>query len=638
MKRSLILALACLLTLSAFAQNPDGGTKAKTQKSSSHSVFPNQIQELKDALAAQQEQIKQLQQQISTRDTAIQQLQQQVGQVNSAANQAQQTAQSALAGEKQEGATLQTDFATLQHDVTDLKSGQASIVGTLTETQKRVGDLEAPLSIHYKGVSITPGGFLEGATVWRQRATLGDINTNMNGIPFSAAGQAQQSEFYGSGRQSRLSFLIQGKWGTTNLTGYYEMDFLGVGVTSNANQSNSYVMRQRQAWAQAAFHNGWTITGGQMWSLVAETRKGLDPRTEALPLQIDTQYVAGLTWAREYGFRVTKNFNNRAWVGFAVENAQTTVGVSGANVNFLIGGPGQGGGLYNALANYASDVAPDFVVKGAFEPKFGGHYEVYGLISSFRERVYPNAFTSATNSAAGAIGAYNNTNTWGGFGANARWLLAHKKVETAVHFMTGNAVGRYGNSGLPDVTVYGDGKEHPLRSYQALYSLEYHLPKWDFYGYAGGEYVGKNWAPFYTAAKPLGVAVGYGSPWFNNSGCGTEVSPVGTTAGVSNFNNGFPINIGSGQPGANAGLNGCTGQTQSIAEGTVGFWYKPYNGPKGRVQFGLQYSYIARNAWVGYGAQPANGGIPLPPYAAPATRQPEAVNNMIFTSFRYYLP
>jgi len=626
MKRTLIFALSCAMTSSVFAQTQDGGTKPKSGQKSGSRPVSAEIQDLKDAVSAQQEQIKQLQQQIQTRDQAIQQLQGEIGNLPKAAP-------PAPAGPDYSG-----DISTLQHDVTDLKSANANTIETLTETQKRIGELESPLAIHYKGITLTPGGFMAGETVWRQRATIGDVNTPMNNIPFSAAGQAHQGEFYGSGRQSRISMLMQGKLASMNLTGYYEMDFLSAGTTSNNNQSNSYTMRQRQAFAQAALNSGWTITAGQMWTLVMETRKGLDNRTEATPLQIDAQYVAGMSWARQYGFRVTKNFHNWMWVGASVENAQETLTVSGANTNFLVGGPGTGGGLYNPLANYSSNVVPDFIVKAAFEPSFGGHYEIFGIISNFRERVYPNAANNPVNSAAGAVGAHNNTLTTGGIGANARYLFAQKKVETAFHFLTGNAVGRYGNTTLPDVTVYGNGVLHPLRSYQALFSLEYHLPKWDFYGYAGGEYVGKNWAPFFTAAKPLGVAVGYGSPWFNNSGCGTEVSPVGTVAGTSNFNNGFPANIGGGFPVVNPGLNGCTGQTQSIVEGTLGFWYKPYNGPKGRLQIGFQYSYLTRNAWVGYGSQPSGGGIPLPPFAPPNTRQPEAVDNMIFTAFRYYLP
>jgi hypothetical protein len=67
-------------------------------------------------------------------------------------------------------------------------------------------------------------------------------------------------------------------------------------------------------------------------------------------------------------------------------------------------------------------------------------------------------------------------------------------------------------------------------------------------------------------------------------------------------------------------LSNCTGDTRAIFEGTFGFWYKPYNGPKGKIQIGPQYSYIVRNTWAGTGGQP------------------QATDNMFLTSFRYYLP
>lgn len=642
MKRTLILALSCLLTGSvAVAQTQEGGTASKPKtKGSARSVFPNQIQELKDAVSAQQEQIKQLQQQIQTRDQAIETLQQQM---NTTTKQLQDQMS---ADASKEGAQLSehaTSIGGLQGDVKDLKAADVSMADTLTETQKRIGELESPAAIHYKGVLITPGGFLAGETVWRQRATIGDINTQFNGIPFSAAGQARQTEFYGSGRQSRLSLLVQGKLSSMNLTGYYEGDFLASGVTSNENQSNSYVFRQRQAWAQAALNNGWTLTAGQQWSLVAETRKGLDNRTEALPLQIDAQYVVGLSWARQYGFRVTKNYHNKVWFGFSVENAQALLSASGNPVNFIMGGPGNCGGLFNcsltnngytnlingltvtkngaglvtnvtgttttiantATVNYSSNLSPDFIGKVAFEPGFG-HYEVFVIGRIFRNRIYPN-WGAATNPAAGAF----NDDTGGiGGGVNARWLFAKKKVETAVHFLGGQGVGRYGTSGLPDVSVQGLGYLHPLQSWQGLLSLEYHLPKWDWYGYGGVEYVGQYndygfVNPFTNAKSP---SVGYGAYTNNNSGCWVETIPV---AG-----NGFA-------PGP---LGGCAGQTKNLVEGTLGFWYKPYNGPKGRLQMGLQYSYLTRQIWAGtnnYATKPLS---------------PTAINNMIFTSFRYYLP
>ena len=214
------------------------------------------------------------------------------------------------------------------------------------------------------------------------------------------------------------------------MSGYWEADFLSAGVTSNNNQSNSYTLRQRQAWAQAALHNGWTFTGGQMWSLVTETKQGLDNRSEALPMTIDPQYTVGFSWARQYSFRVTKGFNNKAWIGFSVENSQETLTAHGNVNNFLVGQPGNGGGLYNAgvsgcstvlnpagapvttcspLTTYSYNATPDFIGKVAF--KVGsGHIELLGLGSRVPRSRLPDVGSTGTVSAAGA----SNQSEWGG--------------------------------------------------------------------------------------------------------------------------------------------------------------------------------------------------------------------------------
>ena len=41
-----------------------------------------------------------------------------------------------------------------------------------------------------------------------------------------------------------------------------------------------------------------------------------------------------------------------------------------------------------AAANYSFNAMPDVIVKAAFEPGFG-HYEIFGILSRFRDRVYP---------------------------------------------------------------------------------------------------------------------------------------------------------------------------------------------------------------------------------------------------------
>ena len=198
----------------------------------------------------------------------------------------------------------------LKSDVSDIKQNATNGALSLQETQKNIqSSMESPAALHYKGITITPVGFLAAETVYRSHATGGDINTQFNAIPFDGAAQSHMSEFFGSGRQSRVGFLAEGALGSFTMRGYVEADFLSAGVTSNNNQSNSYTLRQRQAWAQAALNNGWTFTGGQMWSLVTETKKGMDNRSEALPMTIDPNYNVGFSWARQYGFRVTKKIS-----------------------------------------------------------------------------------------------------------------------------------------------------------------------------------------------------------------------------------------------------------------------------------------------------------------------------------------
>ena len=608
MKR-LALALTVLLTTTVFAQ-----TDAQTSKpkSSGGGSVSKQLEDMKDAISAQQQQIQQLQQQIAARDQAIQQLQSQIANLP-----APQPPLPAAPG-------CCDEVGALSHDVADLKTVSGNTVNELQETQKRVSALESPLAIHYKGITITPGGFLAAETVWRQRGEGADINTNLNGIPYFGSSQAHLSEFYGSGRQSRISMLAQGKMDNMTLTGYLEADFLGAGVTSNNNQSNSYVLRQRQVWGQAALHSGWTFTGGQMWSLITETKVGEDNRTEALPMTIDPQYTVGFSWARQYAFRVTKNFNNKAWFGFSVENSQETLTTHGNTAgSFLLGSQGNAGGLYNAaingcstslnaagapvttcsnIANYSYNDTPDFIAKLVLQPGFG-HYEIFGVASDFRDRIFPNA-GAATPTAAGAF----NSSTWGGGGgANARWSMFEKKIDLGLHVLAGEGTGRYGTAGLSDVTVRPNGTLAPITNYQGLLTLEYHSPKWDLYTNGGIEY---NDRTAFLNAK--GAPVGYGSLLFNNSGCGIETLPSpGLTAGFD--------------PGS---LGNCNADTKNILEGTLGFWYKPYNGPKGRLQFGLQYSYLTKTAWAGIGTKP--------PY--PTATSPTAIDNMVFTSFRYYLP
>jgi hypothetical protein len=621
MKHAMALALALALVVGAFAapvpqDTTAGSSKSTKKKAVAKTSAPSvsvQLSEMKLAIDAQQRQIQQLMQQVQSRDAAIQQLQQQVGQAQSSASQAAQKADTAAT----QSAQQQQDVAAVRTDVTDLKQNATNAALSLQETQKNIQtSLESPLAIHYKGITITPGGFLAGETVWRQHALGSDINTPFNSIPFDGAAQSNMSEFFGSGRQSRLSALAEGKLSSAKLTGYFESDFLGAGITSNNNESNSYVFRVRQAFGQAALTDGWSFTGGQMWSLVTETKKGVDNRSEALPMTIDPQYTVGFSWARQYGFRVSKDLSDKVWLAFSVEDSQATLGGHGASNNFVLGEQGTSGGLYNPTANYSFNPTPDFVFKTAFEPGWG-HYEIFGLITDFRDRIYP----LGTATKPSATGAFNNSELGGGIGANIRGTIA-KHFDVGVHFLGGNGIGRYGTAGLSDVIARPDGVLVPLRNYQTLGTLEWHSPRLDVYANVGGEYESRD-----SFVNSAGKGVGYGSPLFNNSGCGTETPPAATSTSVATPTGGTasiptPGSVGTPLTGGfnPGGLSNCNGDTRNILEGTIGFWYRFYSGPKGRLQWGPQYSYIDRNTWRGVGGTP------------------NATENMFLTSFRYYLP
>ena len=671
-----VMALALSFSLSAFAAQAQQSTASAMAKSTKRKAAPKtdpavaaQLKELKQAIDAQQQQIRQLNDQIQSRDQQVQQLQQKVQQGQTAAAQAESKADTAAS----QAAAQQESVTAIKNDVADIKNNSTSTVLTLQETQKSIQELGSPAALHYKGITITPGGFVEAATVNRTRATSSDINTPFTGIPYTANALSKLGETNLTARQSRLSLLGESKVGNIKLTGYWEADWLGTGVTSNNRQSNSYVLRQRVIYGQAAFANGLSVTAGQMWSLATENKKGIQNRQELPPLTIDSQYNVGFTWARQYGLRVVKDFGGKFALGVAVEGPQATIGGRGfsslttANLggvslttggNTILDAPGAGGGLFNFAdtTGYSINKAPDIIVKAAADPGWG-HYEVFGIFSDFRNRIYPCgvAGTNTTDTVPGttsipcpvdgslspsAAGAFNDTRTGGGAGANFRLPIVPKKLEFAFQGLAGDGVGRYGSAQIADLTFRPNGTEALIRTAHGLAGFELHTTKWDAYAYGGAEYgaragyvgynnisVTKTPAIPPNAANPAGDSAtttttfkvnqigGYGSPFANNSGCQKELPPSNSLGSPTSS----PFTPSNG--------SGCAGDTRVIQEGTLGFWYKFYQGPKGGFRLGIQYSYFAKNGWSG------NNNVAGAPGLAP-----KAVDNMIWTAIRYYIP
>ena len=109
-----------------------------------------------------------------------------------------------------------------------------------------------------------------------------------------------------------------------------------------------------------------------------------------------------------------------------------------------------------------------------------------------------------------------------------------------------------------------------------------------------------------STRNAAGVLVGYAPPTANNAGCNIETTPT--------------ANSGYGPGGLTSPAN-CLGATRRVLEGTGGVTYRIVSSPKyGRLQYQVVYSYLTRDGWTGVGGAP------------------KAINNMVFTGMRYYLP
>ena len=694
-----VICAASLVVSSAYAAS-DGDSKAKKHHATKKDQTPpppsveDQINALRSEM---QGQINQLKSDLSSKDAELKQAQQQAADAQAAAAKAQQAADAQAAALNQNSAAV----SSLQGAVKDIGTNQASLASTISDTAVSLKKaIDNPTSLHYKGVTITPGGYMAGETVWRSKATGGDIPTAFTSIPYEGSDLYSLNEFYGSARQSRVSGMVEGKtdWGT--LRGYFEGDWLGTGITSNNNQSNSYVFRQRVVWGSAITNSGWAFTGGQLWSMTTEDKVGISNLSGDIltPQTIDPNYVAGFVWTHQYGFRVTYTTKHAA-VGVAAENPQLlyTASLAGNTPYAVLGSAGTNGGNYNAavsgvtattyvqnytnepgtttylpvyntitaasnVTNISFNVAPDLIVKAAIDPGWG-HYEIFGIGRFAHEMIYPGVTTdivkyggqtdietgAAVDPKASTAGAVRSKNYLGGVGGSLRVpIVPGNKFVFGAKGLYGPGVGRYGDSTLSDVTANASGGLSPIHNLSGLLTLEANpSPRLALYVNYGGDYAGRedystsatttlgspsavfcptgftagsqctkkpsasllaaggSWGG--TWAAPSQAAVGYGSRMLSNSSCNTTTAPGYNTGGSTGF-----------LPGGS-----CGAQNRNVQEVTGGWWYDIYKGDRGRFRQGFQYGYAVREGWSGAGT-PAIGA--------------KGIDNMFWTSIRYYLP
>ncbi|MGO8917001.1 MAG: hypothetical protein ACLQJR_13945 [Stellaceae bacterium] len=425
----------------------------------------------------------------------------------------------------------------------------------------------SPGAFQLGGVRMQFGGFIEAATIFRSRNEVADVGSDYNtGIPFNNSALAHETEFRESARQSRISGLVSGDVNDdTHLAAYVETDFLSAAATSNSRESNSYSLRLRHAYMTLDQDDwGFHFLGGQEWSLLTTNTNGIIPRQEQIPLTIDAQYVEGFNWTRNPQIRVVKNWGH-LWAGLSLESPQGVLPPSpgavptGVNAN----NAGDSGGLLNNTTTYTNDIIPDIIAKVAVDPGFG-HYELKSIA-----RVFTDDVAGSTNK------------VWGyGVGGAASMPIVPHFVDLQISGLAGYGIGRYGSGQLPDVAFTRTNSLIAIPEVQGLVGIITH--PWagnDLYLYGGWEHADRAGSPVATA--------GYGSGTLVNTGCNT----FGGT---------------------------CQAETENLKQVALGTWQDIYKGKFGRFVFGVQGSYIERDAFSGVGG-------------APSTNEAIAM-----TSFRYY--
>jgi hypothetical protein len=404
-----------------------------------------------------------------------------------------------------------------------------------------------PPYLRLGSVCITPIGFVDATFVWRDKNAASGIGSNFGSVPYNNVVNGDLSESRFSIQNSRLGLRVDGDWKGTHFIGYNEFDFLGTSGATNLNTTNGGVVpRLRLYWVDVR-KGGWEFLAGQSWSMLTPNRVGISP----LPGDIfysqvmDVNYMAGLTWSRQPGFRVVYHAGDKVTFGLAAEESDQYIGGSSGGSSIVLPA------AYTALAGTQLDngtysnpyagpqLTPDFIAKIAVDPTSRFHAEVAGVLSTFKTVNIANLTLDQTN-----------TKTGGGVQAGLNFEIFPGFRLITTNFW-GDGEGRYLFGQAPDVVVNANNTLSLLHAGGTVDGFEARMGRLLLFAYYGGIYIGRD-----TVVDASGKLVGYGYTGSANS------------------------------------------QNRAIQEGTFGFNQTMWANPRyGAINLIGQYEYLTRAPW-----------------------------------------
>lgn len=573
-----------LLTAQLWGAEPPASSAAISPGSSTAApTSANDLNNLRERIAQQEEQIKRLQQAVDEQRTLL---------------------EKAITATNAAASSATTD--NVNTVPVAIKSGDVSVPivpavnvahphWTLGRAgQKLQAENPSPLGVKIGTTTFTPLGFVDFTWFGRSTNVGSGLGTNFAGIPYNTATTAHLSENNFSTQNSRIGFRVDSTVLGAKVLGYFEADFYGNQGGNVFVSNGAATFRMRNVFVDVQ-KGRWEVLGGQDWSMFTPNRKGLSPIPSDIfyTQNMDLNYQAGLVWARQSQFRLVFHPNKDWAMGLSLENPQQYTGGSGGLAGAAITFPnGLAATLIPQFNNVATNVTvttgnttttvagdqnyatpnlhPDIIFKGAYDGHVGNdqimHVEAGALIRSFKDTL-PVAGRYINNTATGVSGSVN---------AN---LEVVKNVRLIANTFFGQGGGRYIFGLAPDLIVRSDGSISPIHSYSTVDGIEANVTKNTLItAYYGGTLIGRQTA-IDTTVTPRRL-IGYG---FSGSG-----------------------------PNDN----------RTIQEYTIGLTQTLWKSANyGALSLINQYSYLTRNPW------------------SVATGSPKATHsNLYYIDLRYTLP
>ncbi|HXE10613.1 MAG TPA: hypothetical protein VN633_00735 [Bryobacteraceae bacterium] len=433
----------------------------------------------------------------------------------------------------------------------------------------------SPVSFEIGDASFTPFGFVDLTYVGRSTNVASGIGTDFANIPYSSSAPGRIGENNFSTQNSRLGLRVDSNVHGAKVLGYFEADFLGNQPPNVFNSSNSGTFRMRNAFADIQ-KGSFEFTGGQDWSLMTPGKSGISPiPNDIFYTQVmDTNYLAGLVWARQTQVRFAYHPNKNFHAALSLENPQQYVGGSsgGPTITFPAAFASKTA-ITNQFNSGSNDYSvpnsmPDVIAKVAFESHPGGklqHIEIAGLLRRFK---YFNPI--ANNSIGQMFSAVG-----GGGSVNGNFEI-FKNVRLIANTFFSDGGGRYLFGMAPDLTLRPDGSISLVHAFSTLDGIEANFTKnLLLYSYYSGVYTGRN----------------------------SSLDATGKYSGYGYF----------GSPNS---------QNRDVQEFTIGLTPTIWKSPQyGALQLITQYSYLWRAPWYAADNSPRN-----------------AKTNMVWVNLRYTIP